>query len=114
RGLTVEAVRASGGGARSPLWRHILADVLNARVALTLAEAGPAFGAAILAGVGVGAFPSVAEAASRLVELRDELAPDAAMAARYRRYHQLYDGLYPQLRGHYAAVARLLADSPAS
>lgn len=107
--VAVDAVRASGGGARSRLWRQILADVLDARVLLALADFGPAFGAAILAGVGVGAFPSITETTDRLVALTDEVAPEGAAAAEYRRYHALYDSLYPALRDRFGALAGVLS-----
>jgi xylulokinase len=106
-GLDLSIVRATGGGARSPFWRQLQADVLNARVVTALADVGPAFGAAILAGVGVGAFDSVAAATDRLVRVGGEIAPDPAAVELYRRHHALYDHLYPALQAEFAALARL-------
>lgn len=103
--LSVDTVRATGGGARSDFWRGLLADVLDAGVVRTAIDEGPAYGAAILAGVGIGVFPSIDAAAARLVRRRDELAPDPARHEIYRRYHRLFDALYPALREQFAEVA---------
>lgn len=97
-GVPVEQVRAIGGGARSPLWRQVQADVLGAPVHVTQADEGAAYGAALLAGVACGAFADVHEAA-RGVRLRGEPAlPDPEAAARYERLYALYRELYPALR----------------
>jgi xylulokinase len=88
--------RISGGGAKSPVWQQIIADVLNAPlVNVNTPEAG-AFGAAILAAVGVGQFTSVQAACEALIVLGDRVAPGAnvdAYAAGYARYQQLYPTL---------------------
>jgi xylulokinase len=107
-GVDVETVRATGGGARSRLWRSILADVLEARVLPARGESGPAFGAAILAGVGAGVFPSVPEATDRLIELGAEATPEPATSALYARYRALYDSLYPALKSQFSALAELV------
>lgn len=106
-GIEIGTVRATGGGARSALWRQMQADVLNARVVTAWSDAGPAFGAAVIAGAGVGAFESIPRAVDRLVALRDEIEPNRVTAELYRRFHELYDGLYPSLRGHFAALGAL-------
>jgi xylulokinase len=109
RGLSLDlsVVRASGGGARSPFWRQLQADILNARVVTALADVGPAFGAAVLAGVGAGVLASVAETTDRLVRISDEVTPDPAGVELYRRHHALYDRLYPALQAEFAEAARL-------
>jgi xylulokinase len=104
-GLDVSTVRATGGGARSRLWRQMQADILNVRVLTALSDAGPAFGAAIIAGAGVGAFPSIPYATKRLVEIVDEVAPHPPSVAAYRRYQALYDSLYPVLADRFDALA---------
>jgi xylulokinase len=76
-------------------------------VVTALADVGPAFGAAILAGVGVGVFDSVAAATDRLVHVGGEVAPDPAAVALYRRHHALYDRLYPALQPEFASLAHL-------
>ncbi|RIK45560.1 MAG: xylulokinase [Chloroflexi bacterium] len=97
-GTPLEEIRAVGGGARSPLWRSILATVVGAPLVRTVAEQGPAFGAAFLAAVGAGYFPDVAAAAA-VVRLRDEItAPDTAARERYIEQYARYRRLYPSIR----------------
>jgi xylulokinase len=97
RGLGVAPSRvvATGGGARSALWRELQADVYGVPVSRTAAEEGPAYGAALLAGVGAGAFADVHEACA-LIELRPERTePDAARSRAYDRVYAHYRELYP-------------------
>jgi xylulokinase len=109
-GVDIQTIRATGGGARSPFWRQMQADVLNARVATALADAGPAFGAALIAGAGVNAFPSILEAVDRTVAMSDDLLlPDPEAVAIYRQYHELYASLYPALADRFRAVAHLFS-----
>ena len=98
-GVPITSVRAGGGGARSSLWRQILADAFNVPVGPLEADEGAAFGAALLAGVGAGVWPSVEAACDRTVRLAAETAPDAAavdvLARSYDRYRTLYGALAP-------------------
>lgn len=89
-------IRASGGGLASPLWRQILADVLDAELVTTSTTEGAAFGAAMLAAVGVDWFPSVDAAAQTLVRATPAAAPGPD-AARYAEAHAIYRELYPAL-----------------
>ena len=94
-GIPVETIRLGGGGARSPLWRQIQADVYNHRVELLEAEEGGAFGAALLAGTGVRAWPSVQAACAatiRVATVVDPLHGDVMQKA-YPRYRRLYPAL---------------------
>ncbi|HEU4673517.1 MAG TPA: xylulokinase [Candidatus Limnocylindrales bacterium] len=97
-------VRASGGGIVSPLWRQILADVLEAEVATLATAEGAAYGAALLAAVGAGWFVSVEAATDTLVVAMPaaEPGPDAAG---YRRAHETYRSLYPALAPVFPALA---------
>ena len=91
-------IRATGGGVKSSLWRQVLADVLEARIVTTSTAEGAAQGAATLAAVGGGWFPTVEEACRALVRIREptEPSPDAgAYAGAYRRYRELYPALAP-------------------
>ncbi len=98
-GLAPARSTLCGGGAKSPLWRRILANVLNLELVLPAVEEGPAYGAAMLAAVAAGAFPSVEEAAASLVHYTEAIAPEQALAAaydtRYRRYQTLYPAIAP-------------------
>jgi xylulokinase len=89
-------IRASGGGTASPLWRQILADVLDAEIATVNTSEGAAYGAGLLAAVGAGWFPSVEAAAASLVSATPVAAPGSD-TARYGEAHALYRDLYPAL-----------------
>ena len=95
--VPVEAIRLGGGGARSPLWRQIQADVYGREVELVEAEEGPAYGAALLAGVGAGVWPSVDDACDAAVRVaaRVEPQPDAVtlLDSRYGVFRRLYAAL---------------------
>ena len=96
--VPVENIRLGGGGARSALWRQIQADVYGRAVELLAAEEGAAYGAALLAGVGVGVWPSVDEACARAVRVAARVEPDAAAAELLRGRYAAYRALYPALR----------------
>jgi xylulokinase len=103
-GVPVEEVRATGGGARSPLWRQLQADVYGLPVRRTISEEGPAFGAALLAGVAAGAYGSVEEATS-VVGLREEVTePDPERSKSYEEPYETYHSLYPATK---KAMSRL-------
>ena len=95
--VPVEEIRLSGGGARSPLWRQIQADIFGQKVETVQTEEGAAFGAALLAGVGAGFWNTVDEACGTVVRVADsvEFRPDVAnlMNKRYEEYRRLYPAL---------------------
>jgi len=90
--------RVSGGGARSELWLRILASVLGLPLERTAVEEGSAYGAALLAGVAVGAFADVHEAVARCVRVRDAVEPDPRWHDAYEVGYQRFRSLYPALR----------------
>ena len=94
-GVPVKAIRLGGGGARGPLWRQIQADVYGHPVELLEAEEGGAFGAALLAGAGVGAWASVEQACAATVRVKETIAPEhaAAMNSAYEEYRRIYPAL---------------------
>lgn len=94
-GIPVKTIRLGGGGARSPLWRQIQADVYNQPVERLEAEEGGAFGAALLAGTGIGAWPSVQDACAQTVRPAETLYPQhpQPMADAYKHYRRLYNAL---------------------
>jgi xylulokinase len=98
QGLALEQVRATGGGAKSPLWRQIIADVLGVELVTTNASEGPAFGAALLAGVASGVYSSVQEACDATVHVIERTEPQQQNAAVYARMYEQYRALYPALR----------------
>jgi xylulokinase len=97
-GVPVSSVRASGGGARSPLWRQILADVFAKRVARLENQEGSAYGAALLAMVGTGEFSTVPEACKATIREADSVMPRAAESQTYASGYETYRSLYPALR----------------
>lgn len=101
----VEQVRVSGGGARSALWRQILANVLNVSLVTVNTTEGAAYGAALLAGVGVGAWADVDAACAATITVTGEVAPQPGEAATYQAVYDLYRGLYPALKPTFHALA---------
>ena len=100
----ISQVRVTGGGARSPLWRQILADVLETELVTVNTTEGAAYGAALLAATGSGAFPSVEAACAATVRLTGSTVPGAASAA-YREIYPLYRDLYPALCPTFHGIA---------
>jgi xylulokinase len=97
-GISLREVRLVGGGARSPLWREIQRNVFNLPVRVGVADHGAAYGAALLAAVGVGAFSSLDDALAG--KSWGELSqPDPEAAAEYEKVYFRYRQLYPALRG---------------
>jgi xylulokinase len=96
--IPVTSIRLGGGGARSPLWRQIQADVYAHEVEIVAAEEGAAYGAAILAGTGAGAWSSVDEACDTVVRVATRIAPNRAAAKTMKRGYRKYRKIYPALR----------------
>jgi xylulokinase len=94
----ITQVRVTGGGARSPLWRQILADVLQAEVVTVNTTEGAAYGAALLAATGAGVFPSVESACDASVKITGNTQPDPVEAGMYQKSYLLYRELYPALK----------------
>lgn len=107
-GICPSVLTACGGGGASPMWRQMIADILRCDVNTIKSKEGPALGAAILAGVAAGIFPSVEEGCRKLVVKGDALChPDAGRAAQYDEIYHLYASLYPALRPSFAKLAAL-------
>jgi xylulokinase len=106
-GIAASQVRASGGGARSDFWRQLQADIYNAPLVVTNAAEGPAYGAALLAGVGTGAWSSVEQACKGSIRAASKVAPNKRSAAAYDRRYAVYDKLYGDLKERFAEMAGL-------
>lgn len=106
-GTGVEEMLACGGGGSSPLWRQMLADAYGCPVRTVASKEGPALGAAILAAVGAGIYPSVEEACSKLIKLNPPQKPVEENTEKYRSLHSFYRTLYPALEESYRALAEL-------
>jgi xylulokinase len=97
--IPVTSIRLGGGGARSPLWRQIQADVYGREVEIVAAEEGAAYGAAILAGTGAGAWSSVEQACDAIVRVAKRIAPNQKDLPAMQNAYQTYRKIYPALRG---------------
>ncbi len=106
-GIEIGSVRVLGGGARSDFWRQLQADIYKKPVVVTNAAEGPAYGVALLAGVGTGVWSSVEEACSAAIKPETKVAVNKKTAAVYDRHFAVYDRLYGDLRPAYAAMAEL-------
>lgn len=96
-GIAVRSSTLTGGGAKSILWQKILANILHLELRLTSAQEGPSFGAAILAAVGCGAFPSVKAAAEALIRVAHTIEPDPELIKKYEEKYLVFTRLYPAL-----------------
>src|ERR1044071_9078158 len=102
-GVAVDSVRASGGGAKSPIWRQLLASVLNRRVVTLETQEGSAYGAALLALAGSGEYGSVEEVCAAVIRESGSVSPGPETAL-YAEGHRVYQSLYPALKRAYASV----------
>lgn len=105
--VEVRGVRASGGGARSPFWRQMLADILGVSIATLENKEGSAYGAALLAMTGSGAFSSVEEACAASIREADSLVPFPHTSAAYQRGYEVFSVLYPTMKPIYSLIHQL-------
>ena len=105
-GATVDEVRATGGGARSPLWLQLQADIYGRPVRRTAVDEGPAYGAALLAGVAAGVFEDVGAASARVRLDESVIEPNHERTRRYDELYAIFVSLYPALRDAMHALAR--------
>lgn len=103
----ITQVRVSGGGARSPLWRQILADILGSELVTVNTTEGAAYGAALLAGVGAGIWPTVDAACDATIRLTGSTTPNPGAVQHYNQAYQVYRELYPTLQGIFPQLAAL-------
>lgn len=100
-GINITETKICGGGAKSPLWRKIIANVLNIKVNIIESEEGPGLGGAMLAAVACGEYPSVEDAAAKIVKVIDTVEPDAALAAKYDAKYNKFKQIYPTVKNLY-------------
>ena len=98
-GVAPERTTICGGGAKSPLWRKIVANILNMKVDTVEVEEGPAYGGAILAAVADGCFNNVEEATAKIVKKKDTTEPDLVLVEKYEQGYQKFKKFYPALKG---------------
>ncbi len=107
RGIRPREIRLSGGGARSGFWRQMQADVYGSTCTTVRTEEGPAYGVAILAAVGTGAYKTVPEACAAIIRTTRTIRPRPAGRRRYARLYRQYRRLYPALKAEFPRLAAL-------
>lgn len=105
-GVPVREMRVSGGGAKSALWKQIIADVMNQSACTMSAEQGPAFGVALLAATGCGEFKNIEEACKATIETTAKTTPQRANVKIYQRSFNIYRSLYGSLKEAFKEIAR--------
>lgn len=97
-GLIINSATLCGGGAKSPLWRTILANVLNLQLNLPETEEGPSLGAAILAARATGVYPSLTEATEKIIKIKETQRPEKGLAEKYDEGYAFFKKLYPAIK----------------
>lgn len=100
-GIDIRSSKICGGGAKSEVWRKIIASVLNLRLDIVENEEGPGFGAAILAAVGCGEYPDVETACNKLVKVVSSVYPDKELVKKYEERYNKFKKIYPAVIGLY-------------
>ncbi len=104
-GNHITSSRICGGGAKSPLWRRIIANVMNLKLEIVESEEGPAMGAAILAAVGCGEYPDVETAAKQIVHVVETVEPEEELVRKYEERYQKFREIYPTVKALYDSLA---------
>lgn len=97
-GINIERTKICGGGAKSPLWKKIIANVMNLKVDVIESEEGPALGGAMLAAVGCGGYPDVETIAEKLVKVVDTVEPEPELVRKYEERYQKFSKIYPAVK----------------
>ena len=105
--IKVSQIRATGGGARSAFWQQLQADIYNAPIILTNASEGPAYGVALLAGVGTGVWKSVEEACKKAISQTTRINPAKRSVALYNKHYPVYTTFYRELKERFKMMAEL-------
>ena len=100
-GINIERTKICGGGAKSPLWKKIIANVLNLKVDIIESEEGPALGGAILAAVACKEFESIEDAVSKLVKVKETIEPDEELVEKYEERYNKFKKIYPTVKDLY-------------
>lgn len=105
-GIHIERTKICGGGAKSPLWCKIMANVLGIKVDLLESEEGPSMGGAMLAAVACGEYPSVKAAADAIVRVVDTIEPEPELVEKYEKKYRQFAKIYPTVKGLFAQWAQ--------
>ena len=110
-GIEINQVRVVGGGGKSALWRQMQADIFNQEIVTLQVEEGPAYGAALLAGVGVGVFNDVDDAVKKCIKITGVIQPNPDHRERYERGYSIYTNLYPKLSDVFREITNSIVSS---
>lgn len=105
-GIQIERTKICGGGAKSPLWKRMIANILNLKVDVIESEEGPALGGAMLAAVACGEFKNVEEAAAKIVKIVDTVEPEAELVAKYEDRYQKFKEIYPACKPLFDMISK--------
>ena len=97
-GIRIERTKICGGGAKSPLWKKMIANIMNLKVDVLEVEEGPSLGGAMLAAVGCGAYPDVETIGKKLTKIVDTVEPEPALVEKYEARYQKFRELYPTMK----------------
>lgn len=97
-GIKIEKTKICGGGAKSALWKQIIANVMNLTVEVIESEEGPGLGAAMLAAVGCGEYPDIKAAADAIVKVKEQIEPEPQLVAKYEERYQKFKQIYPTVK----------------
>ncbi len=100
-GIAVERSKICGGGAKSPLWKKIIANVMNLKLDIIASEEGPGYGGALLAAVGCSEYPDVETAAKTVVKVTEVIEPDPELTKKYEEKYRKFKELYPMIKDWY-------------
>ena len=103
-GVAPERTTICGGGAKSPLWRKIVANIMNVKVDTVEVEEGPAYGGAILAAVAAGVFENVEAATAKIVRIKDTTEPEPELVEKYQKCYEKFVKMYPALKEVYKEI----------
>ena len=103
-GIDIKSSCLCGGGAKSKLWRKILANILNIQLNIPVAEEGPGYGTAILSMVGAGEYKTVSEATEKLVAIKENVVPEEELVALYEERYQKFKLIYPTVKELYKSL----------
>lgn len=97
-GIKMDRTKICGGGAKSPLWKKMIANILNIKVEVLETEEGPSLGGAMLAAVACGEYKNVEEAAAKIVKVVGTVEPEKELAEKYEARYQQFKNIYPACR----------------
>ena len=103
-GIEIKKTMICGGGAKSALWKKLVANIMNVEVEVPVSEEGPGFGAAILAAVGCNEYESVEAATKSIIKIKERIQPEPELVAKYEKKYQKFRKIYPALKGIFKEI----------